>query len=696
MSCHDGNYQFDLREDAAKTGLVNTASGLYAGETLVVPGDPDSSLLYKKLFTDLEPSLGVPMPLGALLNDEQIQLVEDWITTGASTDCGEEPTATLVPLNPKEHLRRVAMALLGHRPSPADITAVEQDPDNLDGIIDDYMTDPAFGETVRDLHNDAMLVNTVFLFQLFYPAIGPLATLTQTNPEYADARRINRELQEVPLRTAEYIVATDQDYRDIVSGNYIVGNPVFEAVYGDGSVQTTTWYTTYEHTVETGATYVSSADPYGVGPDADFDVYQWPDERGSAGLMTTNAFLQRWQSAGANQNRGRANAATKAFLCFDYLAQPVDVSSEGGVDLSDPDAVALALTDTGSSCWGCHATLDPLATYFQPYRPASFSGTIGLDGYPYSMYNPVFHHNTIGALNMRQPSYFEATNNNPNPVGADLDGNGRVDAGDLGRHMADDPRFSSCTVKRFYSFFTQTELSAVPADVEAELVEVLESSGYSAKTLIKAILHHPSFTTSHTADDVGAEDVNGLLRVRPSQMARLYNQTVGVDIEFLSEFPIDLLDPNVYGVDDIALPYGMTDYIRDDFIGFRELFGGIDSFNVTRPVRTFTGGTASAARWIGNFGGWYAVVTEVGRPQNSRYLLTAHDFTTATAEPEVRDLLAEVHGKLLGLPTAADSEEVDRLYALWSDVHAQNGQDVIGSWTIVLSALFQDIRLATY
>ncbi len=680
------------------TGLVGVESTLYPGNTLVTAGSLHDSLLWRKVAEDLTgEGLGGTMPPGSLLAPGELSVIEDWILGGANTTCVVEQQAEVVPLSPEAHLNRVATALMAQRPSAADLAAVQSDPNALDGLIDDYMSTPAFGETVRDLHNDTMLVRTNRLFLLLFPAIGDLANLVTNDPSYADARRISMEAMEAPLRTAEYIVATDRPYTELVTGDYMIGTAATQAIWGDGSLRTTTLYGGFPTTQEQGAAYSHSEDPSGVGAAADFDVYTWVDGRGAAGVISSNSFMSRWQSAGANYGRGRANAITKAFLCYDYLSNPVDVSSEGGIDLADPNAVANAVSDPGTSCWGCHATLDPLAAYTTSFRPVWFSGTVGVDQYPFQMHSDLYAWD--GALNMytasgRVPGYFVATADEPNPTPADPSGDGTIDMTDLGLHIAADPRFVTCTVKRFHSYFTQRELHGIDASTLTELEDVFTMSGYNAKALVKAIMLSDSFAASHTATDVGADDFNGVLRIRPSQAARLYEHATGHGIVFPVDFELNLLDDGAFP-GEIPLVYGQVDYFRDDFIGFRELGGGLDSFNVTRPVRTFTGGTGAAYRWIGNFGGFYAVAVEAGATQQNRTLLTAADFLADTDEASVRALLVELHLKLYGLDVDAADATVDDAYDLWSGLYAIHN-DASRAWMHVVSAMLQDVRFAAY
>lgn len=77
--------QLDLQTDAW-TAIVNVPSPEYAGETLVIPGDPDGSFLQKKL-EGTHGDHGARMPLGAPLPADQIATVRDWIAAGAEAGC---------------------------------------------------------------------------------------------------------------------------------------------------------------------------------------------------------------------------------------------------------------------------------------------------------------------------------------------------------------------------------------------------------------------------------------------------------------------------------------------------------------------------------------------------------------------------------------------------------------------------------
>jgi len=74
---------WDYREDTAYEDLVNRISSQDANFTVVVPGDPDSSLMFLKVSSE-SPPVGSMMPLGGPpLTDGEVQLIRDWIEQGA-------------------------------------------------------------------------------------------------------------------------------------------------------------------------------------------------------------------------------------------------------------------------------------------------------------------------------------------------------------------------------------------------------------------------------------------------------------------------------------------------------------------------------------------------------------------------------------------------------------------------------------
>jgi len=79
--------QLDLTtQSKAYANLVNVAAAgtQCAGKgSRVVPGMPDSSILYLKVSLDDPAPCGAKMPLGGALTEDKAEMIESWIAAGA-------------------------------------------------------------------------------------------------------------------------------------------------------------------------------------------------------------------------------------------------------------------------------------------------------------------------------------------------------------------------------------------------------------------------------------------------------------------------------------------------------------------------------------------------------------------------------------------------------------------------------------
>jgi len=82
-SCHPSSGNLDLTAANSYNQLVNVNASGYSAKR-VVPGDPDNSVLYKKI--DGSGAYGSNMPLGGNLSAAQINTIKQWITEGAQNN----------------------------------------------------------------------------------------------------------------------------------------------------------------------------------------------------------------------------------------------------------------------------------------------------------------------------------------------------------------------------------------------------------------------------------------------------------------------------------------------------------------------------------------------------------------------------------------------------------------------------------
>jgi len=401
-----------------------------------------------------------------------------------------------VELSSTEHLLRISTSLRGRRPSAAELHAVRNDPRTLGSIVDEYLKSPEFGETVRELHNEALQVRVAAgIYPAGFPARAALASY--------DAQAVNVAVTEAPLRLIQWVIEHDGPYTEIVTANYTIADETVASVWGIAL----------------------------EGSGSGWQKGQFEDGRPHAGILSDSMLFTRHSTTYSNSNRGRANAVARSLLCYDFLER--DITVDATINLADPKEVANAVR-TNSACASCHQTLDPLASYFGAFHPIYVPSDI--TSYPFKHYLPALS----AAFTTSEPAYFGHK------------GEGLVF---LGSMIAQDPRFALCTTQRFFAYLNQSRVEDVPIERSTELYRVFVESGFSAKALVREIVLSAEFRQSHAILDGSADDPNGLHKIRPGQLARLiqditgYRWTtyLGIDIGSGPIGTLDLLNDSLFG-----------------------------------------------------------------------------------------------------------------------------------------------------
>jgi hypothetical protein len=530
---------------------------------------------------------------------------------------------TAVYLTPTQHLTRISLALRGIRPSLDELNQVEADASVIPSIVDRYLDSPDFGETIKELHNETLLLR-IEQPTFTYPAIGPLAGAT--------ARDINGQFEE-PLKLIEDIVMSNEPYTKIVTADYTMANGTTAAIWG------------LPHS----------------GPADTWERTQFPDGRAPLGILATNTIYHRWRSTGFNFNRGRANLISRALLCHDFLSS--DIMVDTSVDLSDPDVVANAVVKN-ASCAGCHQTLDPLASYLFTFRGSL--APVAVDAYPVTYFTPAAANRWMTA-NKRPPMFFGETTSG-------LAG--------LGTAITKDPRFARCTAQRFASYFTEVPQGDVSGAWIARLQKTLVDSGWNAKALAKAVVLSDEFRISHDTNAEAAERTVGTLKLRPEQLQRMIRDLTGFNWSTQTNNQLR------------GIPYGPANLLESDFIGFRVLAGGIDSYFVTEYVHTMNATSSLVAKSAAAAAADFVVEHDLAAATADRTLFT-EAAVNATDPDRIRAQIAKLHARIYGELVAPDSAEVDDTLALYNDAFATTNNRA-RAWKLTLVGMLSDFRSLFY
>lgn len=547
------------------------------------------------------------------------------------------PAAELVPLAPEDHLARVALVLAGRRPTAAERAAVRRDPAALPAIVDAYLDGPALADVVRDVWHEVLLLRVEG--RTILPRLGGL-------PAFTDAEWI-RGVSEEPLRLIEHVVVHDLPFGDIVRADYAIASELALAVWGGHKL-----------------------DPGPDAPPAGWHKVRWDDGQPMAGILSSAALWLRHPSNGTNNHRGQAEVVSDALLCSSFLAR--DVPLFNNIDLSDEDAVREALTRE-PGCVSCHQSLDPLASHFFGFpRVAPNAVRKSYDGdtcvktdrgacYPIHEYREPLA-STWKKKTGRAPGFFGL------PSG---------DLKALGAQIADDPRFSMCVARRFYAYFMQVEVDDIPDATAASLQDSLLAADMRIRPLIKAIVLSDDFKAARARDDGSpAAAFVGRKTTRPEQLARLVADLTGFHWSAtprpkLGEFPL----------------------LATDRFGFRAMAGGVEGVQITEPSFAYSPTRTLVLQALAAEAAAHAVDADMAVPKDSRRLLTAI-AGDATREPAVREQIVALHERLLGETVDPAGPDVDAGLALFKAGLGPGGQDTARAWTLVLTALLQDPRVA--
>ncbi len=393
-----------------------------------------------------------------------------------------------------------------------------------------------------------------------------------------------------PLAVIEAVVAEDRPFTDIVTADASRADPALAALWGL---------------------------PYDGDGGWAWTAY---DDRPLAGLLSTNGLWQRHMADTTNFNRRRANLVARAFVCSDFF----DRDGTFTFSVSDDLVSVETAVRTEPACLTCHAALDPLASFFGGFTERSQEEPLER----FRGYSPL---QAEWAAAMVAPAWF---------------GHPGGDLVDLGRMIAEDPRFARCAVRRLYEGLTDRSFDDEPA--REALIDTFVAGGQRVGAVVPAIVGTPAYRSAEERT------------LRVEQLATALADTLHLDAATLDDLTWTTEHRLVAGASD------------DETVLVRNPSPGV--------------GTQVMLDWAARTAVPEALALD--RARDPRLLLPADD---ADADA-VRATLSAWYLRFLG--RAPDDAAVDRLYTLWEAAGGPASPDA--AWEEVAMALVRHPYAVVY
>lgn len=537
-------------------------------------------------------------------------------------------------------LRRFSLLFAYRLPTAEEIARVDDGGiDALATIMDEMMSEEAFGARVAEGFNDVLLTDGNKF------EIAMLGTVNHRNllwfldfPQPERSIALDRTVFGVTHSVnalIKNIVLADEPFSNVLLADYTMVNPY--SARSLGAFDEISWQDP-EDPKEFHPIQVLFGD----------DGIKLPH----AGVLNNYIYLNRYPSTPTNVNRARAKAFLLHFLGTDILKfSPV---------LSDPLAV-IAEHDNpirdASDCAVCHVIIDPIAGVFHNYqaRGARYSGPVPVDSFP---------------------AGFALTSNDGNiPVGQRNWSGGLLPEErefDALRWLAEtavaDRRFAPTMVKHFYALVVGRPVLEPPTGDSAgqrgafrayeeqqtalrEFSESFTATNYDAKALVKAMALSPYFrgrfqSESSAELDAMRFDLGSAQILTPEQLHRKIVAVFGDSFQTFPLFKDGLLEP------------------------YNILYGGIDSTQVTERLLTPNGVMAGVQQLVSNNVSCRQVSREFDKAPSERLLFADIERTQyrSTDETAIRAVLVHLHERVLGERLAPDDPAIDISYGLFRRV----------------------------
>jgi hypothetical protein len=582
------------------------------------------------------------------------KMVSD-LRTGNEKSCDGNAQLGVEYLDSRETARKAGIVLAGRVPTNDELGRAASD-EGLDELVLAFTREELFYDRLREIWNDALLTergldagvgatfdNAPQLYDDRWPGYSTL------NRQWASA-----SVTEEPMRFIEYVVRNDLPFSDVVNGNYVVANPYTAMMYGVPHDKPLAPESFLEW---------KRIDFAPVQNQVDGDKAKTTGVP-VAGVLTTPAFLNRWETTRTNRGRKRARVVLKSFLATDILKfaqRPVD--STALTSVQNP-------TQNSAQCSVCHTVLDPIAGGFRGFSETNITRFDPADVWHDDMVPP-----GINGVQMPPESYGSALMW-------------------LGAQLPRDARFGISVAQVMYRGIIGDEPLSFPQDRDApDFTERVRSysiqndwfvkvgadfmaNKYDLRKVVVAIVRSAYFRakSGDTTQDALHDGLGQGRLLTPEMLGRKYRATTGLYF-FANEAATK---------DDTRSRDG---YLRSDLVEDRDwrlVYGGIDSGDVTKRTDSMSPIMVATSQYTAAIVACRATSYDFTKAQDARRLFRFVDLTTTPfvprakgestlvavpdAEGKIRENIAYLYFRLLGETVKPDSEEVSKTYGLFVDV----------------------------
>jgi hypothetical protein len=457
-----------------------------------------------------------------------------------------------------------------------------------------------FLERVKDVYDDALLVRREDFSD---------ESRDETSAIYGEA-----------LELIAYIVGHDRPFTEIGTADYTVANALFQR----------------------------DADrmPFPMEPVVGnaWQPTHYTDGRPHAGLLSTSAFYEVWDTNNTNKNRRRANRWSILFHCYNFLDTPVDVTRD--VDNNDDGAVLEAVT-TRTDCKACHDRLDPLASFLFPMDNVQRLEDTGPDDFFSG-----------------DPERWRRANKRP-PAGLRRAGNGHprprphADAASEVRRVPDQARL-------------QDALPARPQDHRGARHGGRSRGALGCRGQLQLPRPGPPLDAVGRLQEPSGERRSGLGAARVAGALRAHGE--GPDrlrVDARGRRRPGRRDPGSDPPRTAPVPL-----LTSEEDGYKIIFGGINGVSVSGRSNSLNASVAMVQRKIAALAADFVVFNDLAVPDEQRRLLRGvrGDESPTVDEAAIRAAIARIARRLYGTALATNSPQVDAWMQLYRALYGDTTQ----------------------